>query len=251
MADQEPKISKNREKKMQLVEKLSGKFDKAKAVVFTNYQGLTHKQIEGLKKDLKQTEAEFVVAKNSLLSRSIDSKFKLENEHQLDGPTGTLFLYNDVMSPLKALAKIIKELNLPNVKFGIMEDNFITGEQILKLSTLPPKEVLLSQLIFGLKSPILGLHRALNWNLQKLVMTLNAVAQNKPQAPASEPVEEPVAQTPAVEPAVEPEKAVESSAQIPTSEPEPETILAETPEEKAAEKPQESENSEDSKGGVN
>ena len=63
------KISKNREKKMSIVTNLSEKFEKAKAVVFTNYQGLTHKQIEGLKKAIKPLEAEYFFAKNSLLKR--------------------------------------------------------------------------------------------------------------------------------------------------------------------------------------
>ena len=174
------KISKNREKKMAVVASLSEKFGKAKAVVFTNYQGLTHKQIEGLKKAIKPLEAEYIVAKNSLLQRSAkETNLKFEGEHLLEGQTGTLFLYNDVLSPLKALAKVIKELNLPSVKFGIMEGNFMAGEQILKLSTLPTREVLLSQLVFSLKSPITNLHRALSWNLNRLVLTLKSIEAKK------------------------------------------------------------------------
>ena len=176
----EPKISKNRQKKIEIVASLSEKFGKSKAIVFTNYQGLTHKQIEGLKKAIKPLEAEYVVAKNSLLQRSAkETNLKFEGEHLLGGQTGTLFLYNDIISPLKALAKVVKELNLPNVKFGIMEGNFVAGEQILKLSTLPTREVLLSQLVFSLKSPISDLHRAIQWNLQKLVLTLKAVENSK------------------------------------------------------------------------
>ena len=181
MSDENTKISANKQKKVAIVTELSEKFGKAKAVVFTNYQGITHKQLEGFKKAIKPLQAEYVVAKNSLLTRALEeNKIKLSKEQTLDGQTGTLFLYDDVMSPLKALAKIIKELNLPSVKFGIMEKDFITKEQILKLSTLPTKEVLLAQLVAGLKSPILGLHRALSWNLQKFVMTLDAIAKTKP-----------------------------------------------------------------------
>lgn len=239
---EEPKISKNREKKIALVASLSEKYAKAKAVIFTNYQGLTHKQIEGLKKELKKAESEFIVAKNSLLTRAISDK-KLEGQHLLDGQTGTLFLYNDLILPLKALAKLIKELNLPNVKFGIMEGEFITGEQVLKLATLPTREVLLSQLVFTLKSPIYNLHRALNWNLQKLVMTLNAVAQAKPaDAPAQTETAAPVQEQSVNEPQVETQ---------PSEQSEPETILAETAEELAAEQPQEEQASKDDKGGEN
>ncbi|HYM65094.1 MAG TPA: 50S ribosomal protein L10 [Candidatus Sulfotelmatobacter sp.] len=235
MSDEEKKVSSNRQKKMAIVTELSEKFGKAKAVVFTNYQGITHKQLEGFKKAIKPLNAEYVVAKNSLLTLALDeNKIKLSEDRTLDGQTGTLFLYEDVISPLKALAKIIKELNLPSVKFGIMENDFVTEEQVLKLSTLPTKEVLLAQLVGNLKGPIYGLHRALSWNLQKLVMTLNAVVGTKPAlavaggqvSPITEPVSEPDVQTPVAE---EPAN--------PASEPEPETILAETSEEKQAEEP--------------
>jgi large subunit ribosomal protein L10 len=100
-------------------------------------------------------------------------------ESELREGTATLFLYGDPVMPLKALAKIIKELSLPVIKFGILDGSSITSEQIMKLSTLPSKETLLTQLVVGLKSPISGLHRALNWNLQKFVMTLKAIEKTK------------------------------------------------------------------------
>lgn len=264
MSNEEPKINKNRQKKMDTVARLSDKFGKAKAIVFTNYQGLTHKQIESLKKELKKAESEFVVAKNSLLTRAIDEKHKLEGEHELEGQTGTLFLYNDVLTPLKALAKTIKELNLPNVKFGVMDGDFISGEQILKLSTLPSREVLLAQLVFTLHTPISGLHRALNWNLQKLVMTLNAISQNKPaqavDAPAKEPTIEPI--KPVVEQTAEMPVSELASDSAAASDAEPEIILeggalsdvpAATPQELAAEQPaaQPENQTSENKGGEN
>lgn len=193
MDTQEPKITSNKQKKIETVKVLTDMFAKANAVVFTNYGGLTHKQIEELKKAIKAFDAEFVVAKNSLLTIALaENKMTLSENLSLQGPTGTLFLNGDIIGPLKSLAKTIKELNLPSVKFGIMEKNFITGEQVIKLSTLPSRETLLTQIAVGLKSPISGLHRALNWNLQKLVMTLNAVAKAKPAMAASATTETPI-----------------------------------------------------------
>ena len=228
--DENKKISANRQKKIDIVADLNQKLAKAKAVIFTNYQGITHKQLEALKKAIKPLDAEYVVAKNSLVLRALDeNKIKLEGENPLEGPTGTMLIYADVVAPLKQLAKTIKELGMPSVKLGIMENKFLTGEQILRISTLPSRETLLAQIAAGLKSPISGLHRALNWNLQKLVMTLGAVAKAKPAAATS--VTEPVAESkeePKAEPAVE----------TPADEAEPETILTETPEEKKAEQPE-------------
>ena len=183
MADEVTKVSSNRQKKEKIVEEITEKASKAKALVFTNYQGLTHKQLEELKKAIKPFESDYVVAKNTLVLRSLEkAKIKIENPESLDGPTGTMFLYGDIVEPLKKLAKMIKDLNLPSVKFGILDNNPITSEQILKLATLPSRQTLIAQFVGGMKSPIYGLHRALNWNLQKLVLTLKAVEKTKPAA---------------------------------------------------------------------
>lgn len=173
------KISSNKLKKGAILDELKEKVSRSKAVVFTNYQGLTHKQIEELKKAVKPLKADFVVAKNTLLALALPDYINSKDASALQGPTGTMFVYEDIVEPLKQLAKTIKLLGLPVVKFGILDKEKLTSEQILKLSTLPSREMLLAQLIGGLKSPIYALHRSLNWNLQKLVMTLNEVSKKK------------------------------------------------------------------------
>ncbi|MDO8583271.1 MAG: 50S ribosomal protein L10 [bacterium] len=172
--------SPNRQKKEKIVSELLEKVTRAKVMVFTSYQGLTHKQIEGLKKIVKTLDADFVATKNSLIIKAMESvKTVTEKKDILKNATATLFLYGDPVMPLKALAKMIKELSLPIIKFGILDGKELTNEEIMKLSTLPSKETLLTQLVFGLKSPISGFHRALNWNLQKFVMALKAIEAKK------------------------------------------------------------------------
>jgi len=192
---EEKKVSPNRQKKEQIVAKLSHKVNRAKGFVFTNYQGLTHVQLEKLKKAIKQANAELVVTKNTLLKLALE-KVSLEKVSK-DGkvsnvpkgerspfdtftnPTATLFLYADPIEPLKQLAKTIKELSLPTVKFGILEGQSLTGEQVLKLATLPTRNVLIAQLLFQMKAPLYRLHRVLGWNIQRLVMTLKAIETKK------------------------------------------------------------------------
>lgn len=211
------KISANRQKKMDIVTLLNEKIVKAKAIVFTNYQGLTHKQLEGLKKTIKPFNAEYIVAKNSLVLRALEeNKIKVGNQKQFEGPTGTLLIYEDFVGPLKELAKLVKELGIPSVKFGVMESKNLTGEQVMKLSTLPSRETLLSQIAVGLKSPIFGLHRALTWNLQKFVMTLGAVAAAKPALALSKPVHE--AATENLEPTASEPAVQETKPEEPTQE---------------------------------
>lgn len=178
MKNDNTKVSGNKEKKVAIVAEVKEKVDRAKAMVFTDYTGLTHKQIEDLKKEIRKADAEYAVTKNTLLKRALGDKVAGE-EDKFQQPTGTMFLYSDVVTPLKALAKMVKEMEKPSIKFGLLDGKVMTAAEIIKLSTLPSREVLLAQLAGMLKSPIQGLHRALNWNIQKLVMTLAAVEKQK------------------------------------------------------------------------
>lgn len=170
----------NRQKKEAIVGELSQKIKDAKALIFTNYQGMTHQQIETLKKALKKTEAELVVTKNTLLKRALEGNQKDQpRDSDFEGPTATLFAFGDPITPLKTLFKTIKTLNLPIVKMGFVENQVFSAEEIARLASLPAREVLLAQVIGGLKAPLFGLHRALSWNMQKLVMTLKAIEKTK------------------------------------------------------------------------
>jgi large subunit ribosomal protein L10 len=172
--------SQNRQKKEALIKEYVEKIEKAKGIVFTNYQGLTHLQLEALKKALKKDEAEFVAAKNTLLLRALEGKVDVTTEKdKFTKPTAALFIYNDIIAPLKHLTKTIKEFTLPVIKFGILEGKIISDKDVVKLSNLAPLPVLRAQLLGQMQAPISGLHRALNWNLQQLVLTLSAIKEKK------------------------------------------------------------------------
>jgi large subunit ribosomal protein L10 len=174
------KISPNRLKKEKVVEELLEKVGRAKGLVFTNYQGLTHQQIEALKKALKKVDAEFVNTKNTLLLIALKDKMDTTAEKdKFQNPTATLFIYDDVVGPLKELTKSIKDFKLPAIKFGMLDGVVVSENEIVKVASLPPLEVLRAQLLGNMKGPISGLHRALNWNLQKFILTLSAIEKSK------------------------------------------------------------------------
>jgi large subunit ribosomal protein L10 len=181
MKDEAKKVSANRQKKAAIVAEVNDKAKKATAVVFTNYQGMTHLQLESLRKALKAVNAELAITKNTLLKIALaDSGFgEAAKDQVFEQPTAAIYAYGDVVAPLKEIAKSVKTLKLPLIKFGIYEGKVLSEAQVNTLSTLPPKEVLIAQFVGTLKSPLFGLHRALNWNMQKLVLTLKAVEKSK------------------------------------------------------------------------
>lgn len=157
------------QKKIDTVSRLAEKISRAKALVFVDYRGLKHKQIEELRKSLKKIEAEFTVAKNRLMMRA------LGKDLQLTDTTATLFAYGDEVSPIKELLKYFKTAGVGKLKAGLLGDSVLRDEDVVKLAALPSRDVLLARLAGQLNAPIQGLHYALNWNIRKLVYALNAV----------------------------------------------------------------------------
>lgn len=171
-----------RQRKEQIVAELVEKLDNSNALVLADYQGLKHKQLEDLKKELKKLDATIVVTKNSLLKLSLGKSKNFadyKDNKNLDRPTAALFMQADYAEPLKKLAKAIKAFGLPKIKLGILEGQLLDEAGVLKIASLPSRETLLTQLVGTLNSPIQGLVVTLNGSISKLVMTLKAIENSK------------------------------------------------------------------------
>lgn len=176
------------QKKIDIVTKLKEKLDKAKSVFLTDYRGLTHQQLEDLRKSLKKIEADFAITKNRLLKIALkdwNNNIIDQFEEHLKNPTATLFSYGDEIAPIRQLSKFIKNFQLPKIKIGLFEGKLATAADFKKLASLPSREILLSTLIARMQSPISGLQYALNWNVQKLVIALNQIKDKKPNSPSN------------------------------------------------------------------
>lgn len=183
----QPRAEKVNPQKAEVVSLLKDKIEKAKALFITDYRGLTHQQLEQLRKALKKVEAEFLVAKNTLMKIAIkESTTKQFNNltieqfsNSLNNPTATLFAFGDEITAIKELAKFIKNRELPKIKIGFFAGKTASDDDFNKLASLPTRDMLLTTLVIRMKSPIYDLHYALNWNLQRFVTVLNNIKNKK------------------------------------------------------------------------
>ena len=165
-------------KKLETVTALTDKVKRAKSIIMVEYQGIKHKQLEELRRKLKASHSEFVVSKNRLLKRALGDKSQSVST-LLEQPTASLFAYEDEVAPLKELTKFFKAVGIGKTKGGLMGDTVLSEEDVTRLSTLPPRKILLGRLVGQLNAPIQGLHHALQWNLNKFVWALNGIKEKK------------------------------------------------------------------------
>jgi large subunit ribosomal protein L10 len=168
------------QKKIDTVNELTQKVEKAKSIVFADYRGLKHKQLEELRKLLKKVDSELVVAKNRLMKKALgEEKTKSLAQNVLEDTTIALFAYADEVSPLKEILKYFKTAGVGKAKAGFLGSTALTVEEVSRLSTLPSREMLLTRLVGQLNNPIQGLHYSLQWNLNRLAWALNAIKEKK------------------------------------------------------------------------
>src|SRR3989304_1645146 len=168
-------------KNTQTVKEIKEKVAKAKSIIFTDYKGLDSNKANELRAKMLEEGVELTVAKNTLLNIALkEEKLDVEKvKDQLKGPTLALFSYKDSVSPLKALAEFIKKIELPVIKGAFIEKEYFNSEKVIEISKLPSKDQLISQVVWGLKSPLSGFVNVLGGSQRKLVYALSALAKKK------------------------------------------------------------------------
>jgi large subunit ribosomal protein L10 len=226
----------NRDQKAVAIAEIASNIDESDAIFAVDYRGITVAQVAELRATLRQSDATFKVVKNSLTERAADQVGAESLKEFLAGPTALTFVRGDVATAAKVVADYARTTQLLPFKGGLMEGNTLDVEQIRSLSKLPSREVLYSQLVGVVASPIGGLVRSLNALIGGLAVALGQVNAKKESGeipagdapPAAEPAEAPAAEEPAGEaeapaaeevPAEEPAAEAEAPAEeAPTAE---------------------------------
>lgn len=162
--------------KVQLVTDLTPRLKNSTCVVLVNFAGLSVSLQQKLKSELKANGAEMIVVKNTLIKRAgIEAKLdeKALTDEVLSGQTALIITEGDAVAPIQVLGKFTKLNQVPQFKVGIVEGSFQDAASLNKLSSLPNKDVLLSQVLGSLMSPAYGLVGVLQGNLQKLIYIID------------------------------------------------------------------------------
>ncbi len=174
--------------KVELVGDLRALVGVTKAAILTDYRGLSVAELTELRKKLRDADAEYRVVKNTLFKLAAgDSMPVAEMAELLTGPTAIGFAKSDPVAVAKILLDYARDHKAMSVKAGVMDGRVLSAAQVESLSKTPPREVLLSQMLGSLQSPIAGFVGTLGGIISNFVFTLQAIAdkQGEPAAEAA------------------------------------------------------------------
>jgi large subunit ribosomal protein L10 len=175
-----------KEEKSATVAELAENFGRASIALISEYKGLNAGESDDMRRRIRAVSGEFRVAKNTLLRLAIKDTNFAALDSQLGGSVGLILSYADPVE----LAKTVSSLKDLGEKFkvrgGVLDGKPLSPEEINELASLPPREVIMSQLLGLLQAPATQLVRLLNEPGTMVARLIDAIGRKREaEAPAA------------------------------------------------------------------
>lgn len=165
--------------KSQNVEEIKEKISKAQSVVLVDYRGLTVEQLTELRSNYRKAGVEYKVYKNTMMRFAFKDAGLEDFNEFLKGPSAIAFGYDDPVQVAKITAEFAKTNTKLEIKAGIVDGKVIDLEGVKNLANLPPREVLIAQVLGGFNAPIQGFTNVLQGTIRSLAIVLNAISEKQ------------------------------------------------------------------------
>lgn len=160
-------------------ETLVSRLDKAEALYFTHYSGMTVEELTSLRVELKKAQADFHVVKNTVARKAIEGRDEAAVANLLKGQVGVVFAYGDVAAAAKAVVDGAKKFEKFQVLGGFFENKAVGQNAVNQIASLPPREVLIARIIGSMVAPHRGVVGILNAVPSAMVRVLGAIKESK------------------------------------------------------------------------
>lgn len=165
--------------KEELLAAYEGGLAKAPHAFLVGYQGISVPQVTDLRAKVRASGGEYVVVKNTLALRAIDSTALGQLKEHFVGATAVVYSQTDPVAIAKTLTDFAKDAPALQFKAGLVEGRAVAANQIKEIAQLPSRDELLAKLLFLLQSPIVRFARVLNAIPQQFVTVLDEVRKQK------------------------------------------------------------------------
>jgi len=173
--------------KIVAVDELEHVLKEARSIIMADFTGLPVSDIDQLRLTCFKSQVKFKVAKNTLARLVLERLGYTGLDEILTGPTGFFIGFDDPVLPIKILSDFIKEKQKATIKGGLVEGTLYSPAQIEQLKNIPPRSVLIGQVVGAMVGPLSGFVNVLNEILRSFVSVVDQVAEQAGADPAGRP----------------------------------------------------------------
>ena len=151
----------------------------SRAVILTEYTGLSMMEMTDLRRKVREIGGEFHVIKNTLAKIAFNNSGYPAVDELLEGSSAAGFAFTDAPALAKMLSEFAKSVEIFKIKGGYLDQSPVTAAEITALAELPPLPVMRAQLLGTLMAPASRLARTLAEPARELVTVLKAYADKE------------------------------------------------------------------------
>ena len=142
----------NKEQKKNYISEMKKFFKDNDSILVTHYQGLSVNQLDELRSEMRKHGIMFKITKNKITKLALEDTKCKDIADLFSGPTAVA-LSKDAISSAKILTKFSKENHHLKILGGIMGDEVLKHEDVLKIATLPTLSEARAKITGFLQSP--------------------------------------------------------------------------------------------------
>lgn len=171
-------MAKTRSQKEVIVSEMSTMLSSGKSAVFATYMGLTVKDFEDLRRQLRAEQVEIMVAKKSLLGLALqNAKISGIDAEALESGVTVAVGMADEVSPARIIATFAKTHPQVSILGGVLEGKAVEAAMVKALALLPSKQQLLGQVVGTIAAPLSGFVNVLAGPARGVVQVLKSISE--------------------------------------------------------------------------
>ena len=175
----------SRERKEELVAQYVALLNQSGAVFLAEYTGLSVKQFEALREEVRKSGGAIHVTKNTLLVNALREAGLPVPEDLLAGQIATGFALSEVPTLAKVMADYAKKEDKLTLKGGILGQELLSPAQVQSLASLPSLDELRGQIIGLISTPARNIAGTIASGVRQVVNVLDAYAKKDEVAEAA------------------------------------------------------------------
>jgi len=156
-----------------IVNELTDRYKDTENCVFLDFTGLNVETLSQFRQRLKENDFDIFIVKNSLLKLAMDKIGLPVNDDLFEKPTAVVAGGDDPIAICKFIMDWQKKAAKSKIKGGLLDKKLLTRRDVVDISRLPSKEVLLSQILGLFITPMTNIANLLNNTMTQFANLIN------------------------------------------------------------------------------
>jgi large subunit ribosomal protein L10 len=169
-----------RTEKEQIIADVAEIAGRAHGMFFTDFSGLTVEQATDLRRELRKSGIDYVVAKNPLIRKALEQLGGYDKVFAgLKGPTGVAFAFDDPVAPAKIIQKFSEKHKKLKLKVCVIEHEVYDGSRLAEIALIPSRGDVIAGILGCINSPLAGVPGTVNAVIRELVSVIDELGKKK------------------------------------------------------------------------